>query len=54
MGGADDQDQAARVLEAEVKAWLARGPTGLGLSEAVLQDRAGPASHASHAPEPLV
>ena len=33
--------QAARGLEAEVDAWLATRPAGLGLSEAVLEDRSG-------------
>jgi hypothetical protein len=32
---------AARALEAEVEAWLASRQAGLGLSEAVLEDRAG-------------
>jgi hypothetical protein len=31
----------ARALEAEVDAWLAARPAGLGLSEAVLEDRSG-------------
>jgi hypothetical protein len=41
----DDPDvprgAAARALEAEVDAWLAARPSGLGLSEAVLEDRSG-------------
>lgn len=31
---------AARALEAEVESWLAARPTALGLSEAILEDRA--------------
>ncbi len=41
----DDPDAprgaAARALEAEVDAWLAGREAGLGLSDAVLEDRAG-------------
>jgi hypothetical protein len=41
----DDPDlpvgQAARALEAEVDAWLATRAAGLGLLEAVLEDRSG-------------
>ena len=33
--------QAARALEAAVDAWLATRPPGLGLSDAVLEDRSG-------------
>ena len=39
---ADRQTVAAvQALEAEVEAWLARRTTGLGFSEAVLEDRSG-------------
>jgi hypothetical protein len=41
----DDSDAphgaAARTLETEVEAWLHARPTSLGLSGAVLEDRAG-------------
>lgn len=41
----DDPDAprgaAARALEAEVEVWLTTLPTGLGLSEAILEDRSG-------------
>lgn len=32
---------AARALDAQVESWLASRPTGLGLSDAVLEGRAG-------------